>query len=313
MELWFRRPAATLAAAVVALSGCVTVRFDRPVSDLGAAVGDAGDAVGEYLRSIDDFERRLYLDVALYDPSRELATHVSGDPTPLLARAFGPDAIQARVDAVSLLSTYAQRLADLASSDAPGKTTDAAAALGAELASLPERFKALPNDAAAAAYAGPLATVVAAVGNMYAQEQRERALRHAVDQAAPAVDAIVNQLELDLVAASKRVRRSGERVRLDAQIDFYNRHRRALEEDVATRRAVLDDIDRTARRYQALVDFDPTRVTRALRAANAALAKLARSSRTPEDLRSFQSAAEAWGGRLADAAKAARALTASKE
>jgi len=275
-------------------------------------VNDASDAVGEYLRSIDDFERRLYLDIALYDPSRELATHVAGAPTPLLGRAFGPDAIQARVDAVSLLSAYAQRLADVASSDAPGKTTGAAAALGAELAGVPDRFKALPDDAAAAAYAGPLSTVVAAVGKMYA-EQRERALRHAVDEAAPAVDAIVNQLEQDLVAASKRVRRSGERERLDAQIDFYNRHRRALEEDVATRRAVLDDIDATARRYHALVDFDPTRVTRALRAANAALVKLARSSRTPDDLRSFQSAAEAWGSRMADAAKAARALTAKKE
>jgi hypothetical protein len=308
MDRRARRIALALAAAW-ALAGCVTVKLDRPAAQFGAAVGDASEVVGTYLRSLDDFERRLYLDVALYDSMVVLATNEAGKPTPLVRRTFGTASIQARVDAVTLLAAYADRLTDLATSDAPSKATDAGAALGVSLAGVAQRFQGLPAaDKTAPSYAGPLETVVGALGATYVEEKRDAALRRAVKDAAPAVDRIVALLETDLVEAAKPLRETGEAERLSVQIRFYNANRQALATDVAARRALLDDIDGTVRRIHAIADFDPTQVTRALRASNAALVKLATSPRRPEDLKAFSAVMEVWGNRISAAAKAARAL-----
>jgi hypothetical protein len=300
-------------AALLLLSGCVTVRFDQPVANLGAATADASAAIGEYLRALDDFERRVYLDACLYDPREGLAASQGGRPTPLLARRFGPESIRARTDALSLLGAYAQRLDDLVNTDAPAKATDAAAALGSELGNLAERVQTLAGDATAPDYAGPVSALVAVVGELYVEERRERALRKGIAAGGPQAARIIDLLEKDLVEAVKPLRETGEAERLAERVRWYNERRGELARDLAARRALLDDIDETVRRSHAIADFDPTRVTRALRGANDALLALARSSRKPGDLRAFAAAMRAWGGRIAAAAQAARSLGEKEE
>lgn len=300
--------AALVALAACALPGCVTVSPSRPAADFGAAVSDASAAVGDYLRGLDDFERRVYLDSRLYDPRQPLAAFDAGRPTPLVARRFGPESIRARLDALSLLAVYAQRLTELSTTDAPAQATDAAAALGAELGTLGQRVQKLFDDKTAADYAGPVSLLVAAVGDLYVEEQKERALRKGIATAAPQVRKIIDLLEIDLVEAVRPLRETGELERLAERVRWYNDRRAELAKDLDARRALLDDLDETVRRYHAIIEFDPTRVTRALRGANASLLELAQSSRKPKDVEAFAAAMQVWGSRIAGAAQAARKL-----
>ena len=105
------------------------------------------------------------------------------------------------------------------------------------------------------------------------------------------------------------LRETGELERLAERVRWYNDHRAELAKDLDARRALLDDLDETVRRYHAIhVEFDSDRVTRALRGANESLLKLAQSSRKPKDVDAFVAAMQVWGNRIAGAAQAARKL-----
>jgi hypothetical protein len=305
------RAAGACAAAALAAAACVTVRpTQQPAADFAAAAAEAQSTLSSYFSALNDYERRLYLADRLYDPALKVSAFATSggkarEPTPLLA-AFKPEAVQARLDALALLAAYGKGLADLSSSDAPSQATGAGAALGQQLAGLGQRLSA-PD------YAGPVAAMVALLGEMSLGQQRDVALRDALERGAPAFRRIVDLLEIDLREAVKDLRSTGADQRLAEAIAWYNGHAGALAQDVATRRLLLADIEAAARSRQAFAAFDPTRLTQALRDAHEALVRLASSPRAPQNMEQCGAAMKVFAAEVAAAAQSASRVAGAQE
>jgi hypothetical protein len=155
--------------------------------------------------------------------------------------------------------------------------------------------------------------LVGAIGEMWAAEQRESALRSGIDKGGPAVRQILNLLEADVLEAIKLLRSTGEHQRLADRVRWYNRHRAALGENLEARRALLDDIDSAVKRQNAVAMFDPERVIRAIRDANEALLNLASSPRGPKNIDQFAASMELFAARISGASASARGLAGKGE
>jgi hypothetical protein len=159
-------------------TGCVTANFTKPVGSLKSSVDTASTAVGSYFTELNSFERDLYLEERVFDPQlRVEKTDADGKPTPLVGRFFTAESIKARMDAISLLGAYANRLAELAGSDAPQKFSSAAQALGTNVTSLIGSFGNLSDkDTTAKDYVGPISQIIGIVGEFYLERNERRCL-----------------------------------------------------------------------------------------------------------------------------------------
>jgi hypothetical protein len=138
---------ASLALGLALLPGCKTPgSFREPVARFQQGTAQVSTALGRYYTEMNRFERDVYLDERLYDPTLEvLATDASGQPTPLLGKLFSPESIQARMDAIALLGIYAERLAILAGAEHPDRVLEGAKPLGDTLGSLGRQLEGWPN------------------------------------------------------------------------------------------------------------------------------------------------------------------------
>ena len=182
-------------------SGCVTANFTKPVASFKSSTDTASSAVGAYFTDLNEFERNLYLDDRVYNPElRVEGTDAHGQPTPLLAQVFTANSIKARMDALALLGSYANRLADLAGSTAPQNFATAAQALGTNLLNLDKTFTSLTgtSDPSAGNYIGPISQIIGVIGEFYLEEKRDTMVTDAITKGAPAVTTILNLLQNDL-------------------------------------------------------------------------------------------------------------------
>lgn len=296
------------AIALVAPAGaCVTADFREPVGDFTTAMGQANGIIGSYFTGMNAYERELYLQQALYDPGMEVVARNAAGTTALMP-TFSAASIEARLDAVRLLSTYGARLAALAGSDAPARFQAGSKVLGDNLTSLAQTFQSLagPADTTAGNFVGPITAIVGVFGEMILEGQREAALRQAVQEGAPAVNAILDQLDRDLDRVVQPLRTSGSFERVSSVITYYNANRAKLSFD--QRRALLDQIGGEMVRHEAALTADPGEAVDGIRDAHAALVRYATSSRKPEDLNALVSAIETFNRRLRPLAEAVQHL-----
>src|SRR3954464_3969081 len=105
------------ALVAVLLTACVQVhvQVEAPLASYRDAVTQASAAVGAYFSDVNAFERDLYFDELRTDAKKEvLATDADGKRTPLLGQTLGAESVRARLDSLTLLSAYGDRLAQLA-------------------------------------------------------------------------------------------------------------------------------------------------------------------------------------------------------
>jgi hypothetical protein len=303
-----RSPAAAAAAVSLFLGGCVTADFREPVGDFTTAMSQANGIIGGYFTGMNAYERDLYLQQALQNPQMEVvAVDAAGRRTGLMP-TFSPAAVSARLNAVRLLSVYGERLAALAGADAPARFQAGSKVLGENLTSLAATFNALAGsgDSSAGSYIGPITTIVGVFGEMILEGQRETALRRAVQDGAPAVNAVLNQLERDLRAVVQPLQTTGALQRASGSIAFYNANRRAL--SLEQRRTLLAQIGDEMAAYEVALATDPGEAVDGIRDAHAALVDYARSSRRPEDLNALIAAINTFNRRLEPLADAVQQL-----
>jgi hypothetical protein len=297
-----------------AIPGCVTVDFKPPVASFNESVVLTRVAVGEYLNKLNQFERDIYLQQAVYTPTMRIeAKDAAGQPTALLAVQFSSEAIQARMDALSLLGNYADRLSALASSEAPSKFEENMTVLGTNLTGLGTTFATLKtdNDAGkvkdptALNYIGPISGLVGTIGRIYLEERRTEALKLAVNEAAPQVRTIIDLIEKDLTDTVDPLRKTGSLQRLAVTVNYYNNNivkaatadsttRPATDTGLSTRRVFAAQINDEATAYDAAMVANPASTMGSLRHAHEALVTFANSRRTPTDLKSLVAALEAF-------------------
>jgi len=308
---------------VLVCSGCVTANFTKPVASLKQSIDTAGSSIGSYYTELNKYERDLYLEGVAYDPAlRAEMMDANGNPTPLLGQKFSSESIKARMDAISLLGTYAGRLAELAGSDAPQKFSSGVTALGTNLYELQTTFANLgAGDKTAKNYVGPISQLVGVAGEMFLEKKQEDLVKKAIVQGAPKFNAIVDLLEQDMVGVIEPLRSTGLKQTLATRVNAYNNvdGHDALEErkkmTVAERRDVLNAIQNAADQYDMFVASNPTGVITGMRDAHAALLKYAESKHNPSDFSELLSAVEAFQAkveRMAVAVQQIQALRKSK-
>lgn len=288
-------------------SGCVTADFTKPTASLKSSIDTASTAVGVYFTELNDFERDLYLDDRIYDPQLTvLGTDPNGKPTPLVAQFFKPASIKARMDAIALLGSYANRLAELAGSTAPQDFSSAAMSLGTNLTQLNGTFTSLTGakDPTAQSYIGPVSQIIGLLGQLYLEGKRDAMVTDAITKGAPAVTNILDLLQNDLDTVVVPLRKTGIAERLANRVTAYNittdasgnpidavAQRKAM--TVAQRQEAIDGIRSAAQEYDLLISFNPTEAINGIREAHAALLKYAQSGRSPKDFAALMSAVEA--------------------
>jgi hypothetical protein len=301
---------AALALGLALLPGCKTPgSFREPVARFQQGTTQAKTALGKYYTELNRFERDLYLDERLYDPGLEvLATDAGGQPTPLLGKLFSPESIQARMDTLTLLGVFAERLATLAGSEEPGKLPEGSKALGEKLGSLGRQLEVLSKkgDSSASRYVEPVTTLVGVVGSLFVEHKQTEALQKGLEQGAPRVEALIDLLEADLVEVLGPQRLTGARQALASRVVFYNLNKGKL--SLAERREVLADIRRASDDYEALVVAHPVELARALRDAHEALLRFARSKRELTSFEELSAAMQSFQGRVQAAAAAVQRI-----
>jgi len=297
--------------------GCDNGEFKKRIADFQQSVGLVSNSVGTYFAEMNQFERDLYLQDVLLKPPRTVVSRNLGAPEkPALFRVtFNEESIRARVDAITLLGRYGQRLAELAGTDAPERFNSAAQELGTNLFNLGTTFNKLAGngDPTAGNFEGPIGTIVGAIGKMILESKRDNKLRIAINEAAPAVRTVIKQLEEDLSGVVFQQRLTGYSQAVNGLIVFYNCSvdpafeaglcpKPAPTLSLEQRRDLLNKINDAANRYELFKANNPVESITSLRDAHEALVKYA-NDRSPKNLAalvaaldSFRSSAEQVAG-----------------
>jgi hypothetical protein len=296
-----------LATALVS-AGCATTRGAAPIGKFKQSVDQSVAVIGAYYEELTAYERRGYLESAYLDPAQEILwTDAAGNPTPLAGRVFSAASIEARLDALRLVSVYARRLADLAGSEAPARFAGNADVLGAGLGNLTKTFEALSaKDVSARAYLAPVSSLIGAIGRVVLEQRRDAAIALAVRAGDQPVTDILNQFEADLALVVAPLRSTGEKQQLADLVNDYNTTRTSISAEARRRKG--DRIQAAAESYFKAIAFNPGSVVAGLRAAHHALIKYATSPRRPADLAEFAAELEIFANRVDAAAAAVRGL-----
>lgn len=288
--------------------GCASKSLTGPVGKFQGSVNDSATIIGNYYRELNNFEREIYLDERSYDVALAVSTKkVNGKPTPILGQ-FSEESIQARLDALTLLGIYGERLADLAGSKAPEKFAQGATVLGENLTKLGERFREITggNDKNAWQYSAPIGVIVGLVGQTFLELKRDAATIAAINQGAPAVRDILSLLERDFTDRINLLQQTGTRQMLGSAINYYNQNRQKM--SFEERRQALNRIKVAAERYAQIQSANPLGLIQSLRESHEALVSYAKSKREAVDLERLNSALELFKNRVSAIANAVQKI-----
>lgn len=299
----------TLCVVVMGVTGCAVNRYKAPVGNFRDKTIRSTAVLADFYASRNQFEVDLYLDEVAADPTMQvLLTNVDSTPTPLGKPVFSPASLGARLDALDLIGAYANRLADLASSDAPAKFKDAAALLGRNLGNLNGTFAALGGggDPTANKYIGPISNLIGAIGEMVLEAKRDQLITTAITKAAPEVDQILTLVKDDLDTIFSLQVNTGANQRFSTLVATYNADRRNLSYEA--RKSRLSDIRDAAANRSEDVAAAPSGLVTSMSDSHQALVRLAKSKRTPADFSQFNAALEIWASRIEMLATQLRAI-----
>jgi hypothetical protein len=281
--------------------GCGKKEFIEKIADFQSGVEDTTTATSIYYSELNSFERDLYLQERLYDPTQKVERKDANQvPTALVGQTFNAQSIKARTDAIQLLGLYGKRLAELAGNDAPTRFATGTQSIGSNFTKLGGTFSALTGDATAAKYTAPLkalGTIFGVIGQSILESKRDAALTKAVKDAAPEVRIIIDLLEKDLENVIGPLRETGTDQALAQVILDYNNKRTTM--TFEERKKALDEIRRSQDRFDIALAFNPSELMSSMREAHEALVKYASSKRTPQSLAELVNALDAFKERAA--------------
>lgn len=266
-----------LLLSLVAAAGCVANRFEAPVANFRDQTQATISVLGDFYSSRNSYEQDLYLQDIAADNTLPVSTADHGKPTPLGGFVFSPASIKARLDALILIGTYADRLNELATTGAPANFQSAASLLGKNLGSLDVTFKQLEgkSDHTANQYIGPVSNLIGTIGQMFLEHKRDELLAKAITDGAPAVDKILSQMRDDMDSIFSIEVITGANDRLSTLIVAYNGERTKLSFEQRTVR--LAEIKKAAAEAAAAVDSAPAGLITSMMSTHKALVQFAQS------------------------------------
>jgi hypothetical protein len=298
----------TLAALA---SACTANRYLVPVTTFRDKTQQTIGVLGDFYSSRNIYEIDLYLQGAAADKSVQVATvDRAGKPTPLGRPVFSPASIKARLDALSLVSTYAGRLYDLASTDAPATLQTAATSLGENLKSLDKTFQSLEGakDPTANKYITPVSSLIGAIGKLYLENKRDQLIKEGVAKGCAPVNEILGLIRDDMDKIFSLEVVGGSNERLATLIVAYNdsRDRLTYEQRVAR----LAEIKNAAAEAAVSVSAAPTAVVVSMINAHEALITAVQSTSKTKiaNFAALSVALEQWANQIESLAIQIKAL-----
>lgn len=281
--------------------GCAANRYQAPVSAFRDKTQQTIGVLSDFYSSRNSYEIDLYLQGVAADSSLPVQKiDANGVPTPLGKPIFSPASIKARLDALSLVGAYAERLSDLANSTAPAKFQSAGTLLGQNLSSLDKTFQTLQgsSDPTASKYVGPISILVGTIGQMYLDRKRDELISKAIADGAPRVDLILSQIRDDMDQIFSIEVITGANEQLATLITAYNAERSKLSYE--QRVARLSAIKAAGREAAASAGSAPSNVVTAMMVAHKALVQAASSAKKPslDNLATLNSALEQWTNQI---------------
>jgi len=268
-----------LVAAISILTGCAANRYEAPVSSFRDKTQQTINVLSTFYSSRNSYEVALYLQTVAADSSlRVETTDASGNPTPLGKPVFSPASIKARLDALTVVGVYANRLYDLANTTAPSKFQSATTALGSNLSSLDKSFQKLQgeSDPTANKYVGPISSLVGTIGEMFLERKRDELITKAVTDGAPQVEIILSQVRDDMDKIFSLEIITGSNERLATLISAYNNSDRA-KLTYEQRMARLNEIEAAFNEVTASIGSAPSGLVASMMEAHKALVQEATS------------------------------------
>jgi hypothetical protein len=263
---------------LLAAAGCVANRYEAPIGNFRDQTQATISVLGDFYSSRNSYELDLYLQGVAADNSLPVQTvDAHGKPTSLAGTVFSPASIKARLDALVLIGAYADRLNDLATTDAPANFQTSASLLGQNLSSLDVTFKQLQgkSDPTANKYIGPISDLIGTIGQMFLEHKRDELLAKAITDGAPAVDKILSQMRDDMDNIFSLEVISGANERLATLIVAYNSDREKLNFDERTAR--LAEIKTATAEAAAAADSAPAGLITSMMGTHKALVQFAQA------------------------------------
>jgi hypothetical protein len=309
---------ALVCAALMLAAGCDNAEYRQQIAVFQQSIGNTRSVVESYYLEMNQFERDVYFLRLELDQEKKLGVKFLKDSHGrtvtedlMVNGPFSSQAIQARLDSISLLGLYGTRLADLAGAKAPVAFADNAAALGDNIVKLSGTFRDLSGggaDPTAANYIGPIGKLVGIAGRLYLEHKRDKALTAEITAAAPVVAEIVKLLDNDFDEVINPQLQTGLKGKIVVLKDFYNDQIKLPNSSRQSRRALLTEIDALIRQYELLVNAGPQEMLQSLGSANAALQTYATSSHAPESLGQLVARMQEFSDRAKEVAAAIREI-----
>lgn len=282
--------AVLLSAVLIGMTGCGDKQLVKQIDSFQKSIEKTSAAITIYYTELNELERERYLDRRRFDTIERVLMQEDDEAKTATAFAkprFSPKSIKARTDAIAMLGKYGEELTKLAGNDSPKRFKDETATLGSNLGNLATTFKGLISggDATATNYSEPLGAlgkIVGEIGSLALKAKRDKALREAVDKAAPQVRIIIGLLETDLDTYIKPLTDGVMTDQVSLRRTYYNTHRNSM--TLEQRKAALDDLLSFKKRHEIVQDFNPKQILQSLSKAHEALVKYAAGGRKIENL-----------------------------
>lgn len=276
---------------LVLISGCTTVSvYQDPVSKYQVAVNTANDAVRPYLVGVNELNVRanLYDKLALGRPwGNEDMTN-----------AIPFQEIQVRLQAMQLLSDYANALAAVAGSKNVSDLQTAAKNMGDDVNGLKTtvvdlasaRQAVLPAGAAAQAakldLSQPISALTSLVGTMVIEHQERKAVETAILEGSKPINDLIHLLKVDLRSLSVVDSVAYAAIQSDSMF-IYNEIRQKTDAKGAV--DLMNQLIQENGRWQTLRALQIESLLSDVENAHNALVTFCKSSKTPKDLASLSS------------------------
>ncbi|HEY0289321.1 MAG TPA: hypothetical protein VGC62_20335 [Pseudomonas sp.] len=308
MENIHKQSLIAFAVFTTALTGCTNIDFREPITSYNQGMSTSGAILSTYYSGLNDAARTTYLLQAKYtEPPQEVFEQVGSQRTGLVS-VFPPEAIKARLDAVSLINQYGSKLAQLAGTNSPERINKGVVNIGTAYTGLANNFSdaaKLGNNDTSVKYIQPVSSIVGVLLAKYEDDNRDRLLADAVKAGHGPVDTILLLLEAD-IPIMYSLAKSNASAQLSAATTYYNKNR--LNISFPERSARLDEISSLAKTYQILTITQPTDVVIAMREANAALLTYAENPKDKNRIVTLTSELDTFNSRIAPIAQALNQL-----
>lgn len=280
-------PASLFPLAAAVLCGCTTVKiYQNPIANFQTAVNSANGSIRPYLTEVNT----LVVKANLYDKVGQ------GKPwgTEDLKAAIPQQEIQVRLQALSVIASYANALGAVANAgdvEALGQAAktlgDDVNGLGATISGLASKRSANPGksdtakQAAALDLSGPVASLVTLFGTLAIEHAQRQAVEKAILDGEKPVGQLLDLLKADLQAITY-VDDSSYAAMQTGMVLLYNEAR--TKTDPLGLMMLIDRFVADNNQLQVLRSMQIDSLLSDMKNAHTALVVFAKSSKTPKDL-----------------------------